>query len=357
MRKSIFLSMLLLLIATACFAADPDPYTLIKSGHYKQARAILEAKLQQNPKDVNALWQMAQVKIAYKDFDGGLQLAEQAVALDDNNANAHCMVAEGVGNKIESAGIFSKMGMGKRIRNEAERAVALDPKNVQCLDTLIEFHLGAPGIVGGDKNKVPDLLQKMIAADPVQGHMKEVELALKDKQREKIEPAYKAILAEAPHEYRTFVLVGGYYMSEGGGKRFDQAEKFAREAIKIDPTSMDGYALLVQALIQQNKDSEVDSVLAQAEKDAPHSLNPYYQAGKALLLANRNYPSAEKYFRKYNTQEPEPTTPPLAAGHWRLGLVLEKEGHKPEALKEVQLALQMNPNLKAAEPDLKRLKG
>ena len=353
MPKFIFL----LLFSLTAIATDPDPYTLIKSGHYKQARTILEAKLKQNPKDANALWQMAQVKIVYKDLDGALQMAEQAVALDDNNSYAHCMVADAVGSKIETAGIFSKLGMGKRIRNEAERAVALDPKNVKCLDIMVDFHREAPGILGGDKAKIPEYIQKMIAADPVQGHMKEVELALKDKQIAKIEPAYKALLAEAPHDYRALVLVGGYYLSDGGGKKFDLAEKYARDAIKIDPNSMDGYSLLAQALIQQNKDAEADAVLAQAEKDAPYSLNAHYQAGKAFLVLNRNLPTAEKYIRKYLTQEPEPTTPPLAAAHWRLGLVLEKEGKKPEALKEVQLALQMKPDLKQAEPDLKRLKG
>jgi len=345
------------MLAISPASTDPDPYTLIKAGHYKQARTLLEAKLKQNPKDANALWQMAQVKLVYKDIDGALQMAEQAVALDDNNSYAHCMVADAVGSKIETAGVFSKMGMGKRIRNEAEKAVALDPKNVKCLDIMVEFHRQAPGLLGGDKAKVPEFVQKMIAADPVQGHMKEVELALKDKHIEKIEPAYKAILAEAPHDYRTFVLLGGYYMSDGGGKKFDLAEKYARDAIKVDPSSMDAYSLLAQALIQQNKDTEVDAVLAQAEKDAPYSLNPHYQAGKALLALNRNLPTAEKYIRKYLTQEPEPTMPPLAAAHWRLGLVLEKEGKKPEALKEVQLALQMKPDLKQAEPDLKRLKG
>jgi len=56
---------------------------------------------------------------------------------------------------------------------------------------------------------------------------------------------------------------------------------------------------------------------------------------------------------KYLTQqEPEGNTPPLAVAHWRLGLALEKQGKK----QELQIAVQMKPDLKEAQKDLKRLK-
>jgi tetratricopeptide (TPR) repeat protein len=66
---------------------------------------------------------------------------------------------------------------------------------------------------------------------------------------------------------------------------------------------------------------------------------------------------AERYFRKYlSQQEPEGETPSLAAARWRLGLALEKENRKEEALREIQAAVKMDPNLKEAQSDLKRVK-
>jgi hypothetical protein len=49
--------------------------------------------------------------------------------------------------------------------------------------------------------------------------------------------------------------------------------------------------------------------------------------------------------------------PTHAHARWRLGLVLEKLGRKPEALAEVQRALELKPDLgDEAKKDLKRLK-
>ncbi len=45
-----------------------------------------------------------------------------------------------------------------------------------------------------------------------------------------------------------------------------------------------------------------------------------------------------------------------ADAHWRLGLVLEKESRKSEAVTEIQVAVNMKPDFPEAKKDLKRLK-
>jgi tetratricopeptide (TPR) repeat protein len=72
-------------------------------------------------------------------------------------------------------------------------------------------------------------------------------------------------------------------------------------------------------------------------------------------LAN-GLPRAERYFRKYLTMEPEGGEPHHAAAHWRLGLVLEKEGKNAEAIGEMEEALRAEPDFKEAKADLKRLR-
>ena len=56
------------------------------------------------------------------------------------------------------------------------------------------------------------------------------------------------------------------------------------------------------------------------------------------------------------SQEPEELKPSLAAAHWRLGLTLEKEGRKSEAIAEMETALKLQPDFSPAKKDLKRLK-
>ena len=93
-----------------------------------------------------------------------------------------------------------------------------------------------------------------------------------------------------------------------------------------------------------------------SEKNVPDDFGAHYQAGKALLNSGKDLGRAERYFRKYLTIEPEGGEPPLAAAHWRLGLVLEKEGKKAEAISELEESVRMDGDFKQAKEDLKRLK-
>jgi Flp pilus assembly protein TadD len=69
----------------------------------------------------------------------------------------------------------------------------------------------------------------------------------------------------------------------------------------------------------------------------------------------KEFPRAEAYAKKYLSQEPEGEEPDAAEAHRLLALVFEKEGRNAEARAEMQAALQLKPNFKAAKDDLKRL--
>ena len=56
------------------------------------------------------------------------------------------------------------------------------------------------------------------------------------------------------------------------------------------------------------------------------------------------------------TQEPEGQAPSWAGAHWRLGLVLEKQGRKSDAIAQMDSALVLQPDFKPAAADRKRLK-
>src|SRR5205807_10035148 len=117
-------------------------------------RAILEKRVAVNPKDAAALTELANIKLVFKDFDGATALAEQAVALSPNSARAHAVLADCYGSKAEGdVGMFKGMHLAHSFKSEAEKTLALDPRNVDTLHNLMQFYLDAPGIVGGSKSK------------------------------------------------------------------------------------------------------------------------------------------------------------------------------------------------------------
>jgi tetratricopeptide (TPR) repeat protein len=190
--------------------------------------------------------------------------------------------------------------------------------------------------------------------DPVQGYFAQVQLARFDKQNDRIEGLYRKAVEARPASYDAQLRLGNFCASPNL-KKFEESEGHAREAIRIDSDRVDAHALLAGVLAHQGKWTELDRALADAEKAIPDNLQPYIRAANNCISINQELPRAEQYLRKYLGQEPEPNMPGHAVAHWRLGQVLEKQNHKPEAISEYQAALKMDPN-SPAKQDLKRLK-
>jgi tetratricopeptide (TPR) repeat protein len=340
------------------------PEALIDAGHWKRARAAVEQRYQASPNDAQAAYLLSRVKLAFGDLDSALKLAEKAVELDGAKAAYHFQLAVVCGETAERASLFSKAGWARRFKSEAEKAASLDPHDLDARFALLEYDLQAPRLMGGGKDKAEAMAAEIAKIDAARGNLAQARLAQQDKDAAQQESWYLKALTAAPRNYEVLVSVAQFYSD--AHQQFDLAEKYARQAQKLEPGRMGGYVILAYADAARGRWPELDRDLRAAEKNVPDDLSPYYQAGRALFERGDNpdpagEPSvlarAESCFRKYLSAEPEGEAPTLAHAHWRLGLVLEKEGRKPEAISELETALRLKPDLDTAKKDLKRLNG
>src|SRR5262249_40571685 len=102
--------------------------------------------------------------------------------------------------------------------------------------------------------------------------------------------------------------------------------------------------------------SDLDAVIAQSEKIAPDDLAPYYFAAQALVETSQDLPRAEKYLARYVSQEPEGRQPDRVQTKWLLAMLYEKNGRTPDAIRELEAAVRLRPDLEAVKKDLKRLR-
>lgn len=97
----------------------------------------------------------------------GLVLAERAVAADDAYARAHFAVFCTLGKLVEADGIsWRTLGAVRRVRLAAERAVALDPNDVDALVGKGVLLLRLPRLLGGDETEARRCLDRALALDP-----------------------------------------------------------------------------------------------------------------------------------------------------------------------------------------------
>ena len=344
------------LLAWPAAANDPAPEALIKAGHWKRARPLVEQRYQANPGDARSAYLLSQVKAAFGDLDAAVPLAEKAVALDSNNADYHAQLGVVCGETAEKASLFAKAGWAHRFKEETDKAAALDPKNLDARFALMEYYLQAPRLMGGSRQKAGAMAEEIGHINPARGYLAQARLAQQDKDATREEAAFLKALEAAPEDYEILVSTAAFYNRETQ-KKYDQAEKQSRRAVKVSPGQVSAYSSLAFALAAVERWPDLYASLAEGEKNVPDDLSPYYQAGRALLYTGKDMPRAERYFRRYLAQEPEGEAPTLAHAHWRLGLVLEKEGRKAEAVAEIETALRMRPDLTEAKKDLKRLQG
>ncbi|MBV9082479.1 MAG: tetratricopeptide repeat protein [Acidobacteriaceae bacterium] len=194
----------------------------------------------------------------------------------------------------------------------------------------------------------------MVQIDPAAGYLALVEIATdRHKPQSQIEDLYWKAVKARPESYDARVRLAQYLRSDTL-RKYAEAENQCREALRIDPNRIQAYVILAGALAAEGKWADVESALASASEAIPDNATPYFAVAALCLARSVELERSERYFRRYLAQRPEYKMPSLAAAHWRLGQVLEKEGRKTEALAEFQLAAKLDPT-SPARNDLKRL--
>jgi len=352
----VVLAVLSAITAETVSAADNDsPEALIEAEYWKRARDIVEPRLKADPNDLQALFIMARYKETAGDYEGALVLTEKLLAINPKNADYHCLLAYVYGRQAVRAGILRKLGLAHRIRREAETALQLKPDHVEARLILIEYYRLAPGIIGGDKNKARDLAEEVEKLDPVRGYISQAAIAHQEGKNDRMEELYKKAVEADPQSYHALITLARSY-SYGSQANVELVQKYTSEALKLDPGRIAAYSLLAQSYARQARWQELDDILDQAEKNVPDNLNPYFQAGRVVFQQGKDFARAERYFRKYLTQDPEPPSASPAQVYWRLGQTLEKLNRRAEAVEAIKTALKLDPYLEGVKKDLKRLR-
>jgi predicted Zn-dependent protease len=296
------------ILATVAYASDaPTPAEhLIEAGHWKRARALVEPRFHEHPEDAYANFLMSQIRNAFGDQKTPLELAEKAVTLDASTAKFHRQLAEAIGVTAQHSGLFQQLFLARRFRKEIDRALELDPNNAQALRDLMEYYLLAPGIAGGDKEHAREVAGRIAAVDSVEGYLAQARLA-----PAKTEAFYRKAVEAQPDNYKARVTLAGFYLDHAH-LNLDEAERHAREAVRIDPGRVTGYEILAQVYARRGDWPNLDAVLETSDREVPDDLTPHYRAAKVLLEEGKEPERAAALLRRYLSAEPEGNQPTLA---------------------------------------------
>jgi tetratricopeptide (TPR) repeat protein len=95
-----------------------------------------------------------------EDLDEALRSLNRAVALDPGLAPAWFWLGRASGQAAGQGGVLKRIQLAGRAREAFARAVELEPDSFEYTYALIQFHLRAPALAGGSRDRAADLADR-----------------------------------------------------------------------------------------------------------------------------------------------------------------------------------------------------
>ena len=240
------------------------------------------------------------------DWDGAIDHFKNAVELDETDSMYRTWLGRAYIAKLQTVSFFEKGVLSGRALEQLQKAVKLDPTNVEARVTLAGYYLNAPSIAGGSKKKAREQAEEIVKYDEVRGNWILAGVLIKDEQYDAAIEKLESCIGEQPDniEYR-YRLAMLYQQLELYDKTFAEFE----EVLQLD-------------------------------HEATGAL---YQIGRTAVFSKTNLDRGIECLHTYLTMEVKPGYPGYDAAHWRMGMLYEHKGDAASARAEYETALRLNP--------------
>lgn len=306
----------LLLLAVLPAAAD-SAKDMLAAGRIDEAITALNGRLSSAPRDAESSNLLCRAYFAMEDWDRAESACRKAVALDPNNSRYHLWLGRVYGEKADHANFLSAASLAGKTREEFQRAVQLNPNDVDTRLDLAEFYLEAPGIVGGGDQKAREQAKLIGAINPSREHWVYARIAEKKKDA-----------GTAEREYHQLID-----LSQGDSEAWLNLALFLRRQKRLD---------------------EMEHAIVKTSEAPMPKLDVLVEAAQILFRAGRNYPFAVQLLKRYLASGPVEQAPAFKA-HYLLGMLLEKQGDKVGAAQQYRASLSLARNFGLAQQALNRV--
>jgi tetratricopeptide (TPR) repeat protein len=291
---------------------------LFEARSYEEAQSCLHAYLAEHREDTAAMAYLGRTFLARRRPAPALERLKRAVARAPERADLHDWLAQAYGIAAERAPVVRQFGLAVKAGKEFERAVTLDPSNLDAVEDLIEFQIEAPVFLGGSVAKAEAHAADLERRDRLRGRLALAQVLLRSQGLAAAERELRATAAEFAADPRPQIALGVALTAAGQfGRAFDAFDA----ALRLDP---------------DNADAEVE-------------------LARAAALSGQRLDRAAELLDRYLRRVPPGDGAALADGHLCRGALLEKRRARGQARNEYQAALHLDPDSTVARRALRRL--
>ncbi len=230
---------------------------------------------------------------------------EKAVKEDPQNSLNHLWYGRALGERASRANFMSAYSLSKKVHQEFEEAVRLNPQSTDALSDLCEYEYEAPSVVGGDMDRAVQLASQVEKLDRGRGIESHARIMKEQKHLPEAEQEFKRAITSSAHPAYQWFALASFYRTQ---QRWDDMESAIQSAAKA------------------------------VERD-PKAASALYDSASLLLRSKRNSNLAEKLLTVYLNSQFKSEQAPAFVAHARLAQLLDARGDKDAAAKERAAAL------------------
>jgi tetratricopeptide (TPR) repeat protein len=319
-------ALLLLAIPLVLRAQGPQPQPtltgeqLFEARRFDEAKVAFQQRIARDKNNANALFYMGRVEYAQGRSGNAVDWFEKAMERDEKNATYHVWLGNALGDEAQKASKLRQPFLARRVKSEFERAVELDPTQIDAREGLVGFYSMAPGFMGGSMDKAHEQANEIVKLNPVRGHAQLASLAEREKDVVAAEREYKAAIATEPDSAQGYYGLGAFYRRQ---KRWDESWATYEQLMKL----------------------------------RPGEITVHLTWGGTAAESGRNLERGEREVKFYLANAPKDAPPGnVSNAHWRLGQIYEQTARKNQARSEYNEALKINPRNANAKKSLDALK-
>lgn len=224
--------------------------------------------------DARALLESSRRAYANDKFNDAVKFAKKATQLEPEASVCQLWLGVAYSEKTQSGWFGSKLLNARRCRKAFERAVKLDSSSLEAREGLIEFHVRAPGIAGGNMETAWAQVEFIMQRDSMRGYLAAAYIhERKEKDTSAAEDALiNAVAADTTSVLAQLRLAGFYVRVREHGKAESifamAAESGEREALLNLGwlhSSERGASSILRTLLDHNP-QDVDALFFLAER-------------------------------------------------------------------------------------------
>lgn len=320
-----FLYFLIVLGIATPLAAQPSDLSPgvahYNARRWAEAHAFFAGVTKAQPRNVDAVIWYGRTLLSENKPGDAEDWFEKATKLAPRSSEAYLWMGRAIGVQAATANPLRQPFLARRLKHTVDRAIELDPENIDARELRWRFYLMAPAVMGGGESHARAEVAEVLKRN-----------------------RYRGLLLSANTANRA--------------KDFVTAERHLRSAVAEHPDSIAMSSAYASWLVDRNRPSEAFAIIDAYQSRHPSDPHSLYQVGRLAAATGQQLDRGEEALRRYLSAPPPPAlnVPSLSVVHLRLGNIAERRGNAAAARGAYEQALRLDPRNNQARRALEGLK-